>query len=95
MLLSLCIRGIPHNIAVPGKQLAIGQPRFEIKWVDIGYPAGTNDAVDMDDGLQPSQRIVATPKNGHPRAQLPAHLIGSIVRDRLLQRNPRLGQALG
>ncbi len=46
MLLSLCIRGIPHNGPVAGKQLAIGECRSDIEQVDAGA------SVDGDDGGQ-------------------------------------------
>ena len=41
----------------------------------------------------PAQGMASIP--GHLAARLPAHLVGGVVGDRLLQRDPRLGQPLG
>lgn len=63
------------HIAVAGEQFDIGQPGFQIEWVDARHALGADDAVDMNDRLVARDGVVAAVKGGHLRAHLPTHLI--------------------
>ena len=83
------------DIAVTGKQLAIGQARAQIKGIDVGHAPGANNAVDPDDGLKARYGVVSAMEHSHLAAGFPTHFSSRIVGDRLLQRDPGLGQPLG
>ena len=82
------------QIAVARKQFAIGQARAQAEWADVGHALGADDAVDSDDRLLAGACVEAAMKHGNLRAHFPAHFLRRVVNDRLLQRNPRLGQPL-
>ena len=88
------VAAVGAQVAVAGKQLAVGEPGAQLEGVDVGDALRPDDAVDMDDRLLPGTGIVSAPKHGHGQACLPAHLIGGVVDHSLLQRNPGLRQSL-
>jgi len=89
------VAAVGADVAVAGEKLAVGQARLEVEGVDVGHAAGADDAVDGDDGLLAGGGIVAAAEHGDLPTRLPAHFVRRVVDDRLLQRDPRLGQALG
>ncbi len=76
---------IRANIAIAGKQLAIGQAGLELEWVDVGHAPGADDARYRDDGLFARDRVVTTTKDSHFLAHFPTHLVGGVVNHRLFQ----------
>ncbi len=84
------IPAVRADVAVAAEELVVGQPRLQIKRVDVGHTLGADDAVDRDDGLLPRDGIGAAMKHRHLAARFPAHLVGRVVNDRLFQRYPRL-----
>ena len=84
------VAAIRADVAVTGEELVVGQARLQIKRVDVGHALGADDAVDRDDGLLSCDGIGAAMKHRHLAARFPAHLVGRVVKDRLLQRYPRL-----
>ena len=42
------VAAVGANVAVTGKQFAVGQAGFELKGIDFGHALGANDAVDTD-----------------------------------------------
>ncbi len=84
------IPAVRADVAVAAEEFVVGQARLQIKRVDVGHALGANDAVDHDDGLLPCDGIGAAVKHRNLAAGLPAHLVGRVVNDRLLQRYPRL-----
>ena len=83
------------DIAIAGKELAVGQARTQIKRVDIGHAPGADDAIDPDHRLQAGDGIVAAAKDGDLAAGLPAHFACCVIDDRLLKGNPGLRKPLG
>ena len=89
------IATVSTNIAVTGKQFAVGQAGLEVEGIDVGDTPGADDAVDSDDGLLTGDCIVAAMEHSNLGAHLPAHLFGGVMNHRLFKRNPRLRQTLG
>ena len=83
------------HIAVAGKELAVGQAGLELERIDAGHALGADDAVDSDHRLLTRDGVVPAPEPGNLGTRFPAHFPGGVMNDRLLQRNPRLGQPLG
>ena len=82
---------VSADIAVANKELAVGQARAQIERVDVGHATGADDAVDVNDGLQPGARVVSAVEHRDFAADFPAHFVRGVMRDRLFQRNPGLG----
>ena len=82
---------VSADTAITDEQLVVGQTWFKEKGVDTWHAPGANNAVDRDDGLLASKRIVAAVKYGNPRTHFPPHFLSGVMNDCLLQRNPGLG----
>ena len=78
------------DIAVTGKELAVGKPRLHVEGVDIGHALGANDAVDRNHRLDPGHRVMTAVKRGHKRAHFPANLISRVVQNSLFKTDPGL-----
>ena len=72
------------DIAIALEQLGVGEAGLQVKRIDVGYAARTDDAADGDLRLQAGLRVVPAAKQRNLRAQLPAHLAASVMGDCLL-----------
>jgi len=86
---------IGTDVAVSGKQLAIGKAWSQLKGVDVGHTTRANDAVDLNHRLLAGDGIVAASENRHLGTRLPPHIVGRVMNHRLFKANPRLGKSLG
>ena len=73
------VAAIRADVAVTGKQFAVGQTRFQFKGIDARHAFGANDAVDGDERLLARDGVVATVVDGDFNTGFPAHLVGRIV----------------
>ena len=91
MLFREMATAVGAHIAVPGKQLVVGEPRAQVERVNFGHTTRANDAIDPNNGLQAGHGIVSAMENCHFTPGLPAHFARRVMGDRLLQRYPGLG----
>jgi hypothetical protein len=76
------------QVAVAGKQLAVGEAGLERMRVDARNAFGADDAVDVDHRLLAGVRVMAPTEHRDLRARFPADLIGGVVQHGLLQADP-------
>ena len=94
VLIGKMVATVGAQVAVAGKQLAVGDGGAQIERVDVGHTVGADDGVDRDQRLLAGDGVVSAMEHRHLHAHFPAHLIGCVVKHSLFEADPGLRQPL-